>query len=208
MSRFTATSRRPPRSGFLRRCADDESRGWWLIGVGGAVGFVFAAVSLVLSVVSFPLLLDRDCGVAVAVGTSLRLARQDPAGVALWGFIVAAGADFGFAAAVPRLGDRHAGARACDLAILSARHRARPRARASRAGLRRAAATATEPLSEAALVSVSLVTRPVAACGKPRPRGLPTQRSRQCDASTASSSSATMLVILIAGFTAGPAVSL
>ena len=67
------------------------SRGWGLIGVGGAVGFVFAAVALVLSIVSFPLLLDRDCGVAVAVRTSLRLARDDPAAVALWGFIVAAG---------------------------------------------------------------------------------------------------------------------
>ncbi len=67
------------------------SRGWQLIGIGGVLGFVFAAAALVLSIVSFPLMLDRDCGVAVAVGTSLRLAQKDPVGVALWGLIVAAG---------------------------------------------------------------------------------------------------------------------
>jgi uncharacterized membrane protein len=64
-------------------------RGWTLIVVGGLVGFVFAAAALCLSVVSFPLLLDRDVGLVVAVATSLRLARENPLPVALWGLIVA-----------------------------------------------------------------------------------------------------------------------
>ncbi len=64
-------------------------RGWALIVVGGLVGFVFAATALCLSVVSFPLLLDRDVGLVVAVTTSLRLARDNPLPVALWGLIVA-----------------------------------------------------------------------------------------------------------------------
>ena len=66
------------------------SRGWMLILIGGFVGFCFAAVTLCISVVSFPLLLDRDVGAAVAVATSLH-GREDIGAMALWGFIVAAG---------------------------------------------------------------------------------------------------------------------
>ena len=66
------------------------SRGWTLIAVGDLVGLAFAATALCLSVVSFPLLLDRDVGLVVAVTTSLRLARDNPQAVALWGVIVAA----------------------------------------------------------------------------------------------------------------------
>ena len=65
-------------------------RGWTLIVVGDFVGFLFAATALCLSVVSFPLLLDRDVGLVVAITTSLRLARDNPLPVALWGLIVAA----------------------------------------------------------------------------------------------------------------------
>jgi uncharacterized membrane protein len=65
-------------------------RGWTLIVVGDLVGFVFAATALCLSVVSFPLLLDRDVGLVAAASTSLRLARDNPQAVALWGLIVAA----------------------------------------------------------------------------------------------------------------------
>jgi uncharacterized membrane protein len=64
--------------------------GWELIVVGTAVGFVFAAVALTMSAVSFPLLLDRDVGAAVAVGTSIRVVTANPATMALWGLIVAA----------------------------------------------------------------------------------------------------------------------
>ncbi|MBV8662822.1 MAG: DUF2189 domain-containing protein [Hyphomicrobiales bacterium] len=67
------------------------SNGWALILVGGFVGFCFAALALCVSVVSFPLLLDRDVGVVPAVGASLRMAWENPGPVALWGLIVAAG---------------------------------------------------------------------------------------------------------------------
>ena len=49
--------------------------GWKLILIGNAAGFVFAVVVLVISVVSFPLLLDRDVGArrcAVDVGAGSR----------------------------------------------------------------------------------------------------------------------------------------
>ena len=56
--------------------------GWTLAIVGNLVGFLFAVVVLMLTVVSFPLLLDRDVGVAVAILTSVRavLANQRPDG--------------------------------------------------------------------------------------------------------------------------------
>lgn len=63
--------------------------GWTMIVVGCGVGFVFAALVLAMSVVSFPLLLDRDVGVAGAVVTSLAVARASPVVVAAWGLVVA-----------------------------------------------------------------------------------------------------------------------
>jgi uncharacterized membrane protein len=65
------------------------SKGWTLILLGNALGFVFAVVVLSISVVSFPLLLDRDVGAAVAVQTSIRAVIANPAMMALWGLIVA-----------------------------------------------------------------------------------------------------------------------
>lgn len=65
------------------------SRGWTLILVGNAVGFVFAAVALAVSVISFPLLLDRDVGVVCAVQTSLRAVMVNPVNMSLWGLMVA-----------------------------------------------------------------------------------------------------------------------
>ena len=64
--------------------------GWTLILVGNFVGFLFAAVVLTISVVSFPLLLDRDVGAAVALLTSARVVLANPLTMALWGLIVAA----------------------------------------------------------------------------------------------------------------------
>ena len=65
--------------------------GWTMIVLGMGVGFVFAVVVLTLSVVSFPLLIDRPVGVAIAVGTSLRAVAANPVPMAAWGLIVAAG---------------------------------------------------------------------------------------------------------------------
>jgi uncharacterized membrane protein len=64
--------------------------GWKLIVFGNAAGFVFAAIVLVLSVVSFPLLLDRDVGARVALQTSARAVAVNPIPMAVWGMIVTA----------------------------------------------------------------------------------------------------------------------
>lgn len=69
----------------------NTEQGWNLILVGNAVGFVFAAIVLSISVVSFPLLIDRDVGAVAAVETSIRATLVNPVPVAFWGLIVAAG---------------------------------------------------------------------------------------------------------------------
>lgn len=63
--------------------------GWRLILFGNAAGFLFAVAVLALTVVSFPLLLDRDVGPSVAVRTSLRAVAANPAPMAAWGLTVA-----------------------------------------------------------------------------------------------------------------------
>ncbi len=65
--------------------------GWAMIVVGMGVGFVFALVVLSISVVSFPLLLDRDVGLRIAVSTSVRAVVANPVPMAVWGLIVAGG---------------------------------------------------------------------------------------------------------------------
>jgi len=64
--------------------------GWQLIVVGNAVGLVFAVVVLVISVVSFPMLVDRKVSAATAVRTSVRAVIASPAAMAVWGLFVAA----------------------------------------------------------------------------------------------------------------------
>ena len=65
------------------------AQGWRLIVLGNAVGFLFAVLVLTLSVVSFPLLLDRDVGPIVAVRTSIRAVVANPITMAAWGLTVA-----------------------------------------------------------------------------------------------------------------------
>jgi uncharacterized membrane protein len=63
--------------------------GWKLIFWGNLIGFFFALWALVISVVSFPLLVDRDVGAAAAITTSLRAVAANPMTMAAWGLIVA-----------------------------------------------------------------------------------------------------------------------
>ena len=71
------------------------SAGWTMIVGGVGVGFLFALLVLAISVVSFPLLLDRDVGLYGAVSTSIRAVATNPGPMALWGLIVAGGLAIG-----------------------------------------------------------------------------------------------------------------
>ncbi len=74
---------------FLERVFNTPE-GWRLIILGNGVGFLFAVLVLAISVVSFPLLLDRPVSPAVAILTSIRAVLKNPLTMALWGLIVAA----------------------------------------------------------------------------------------------------------------------
>lgn len=64
--------------------------GWRMIIFGNLIGLVFAVVAMSLSVVSFPLLLDRHVNAAVAILTSVRAVLENPVKMGAWGLIVAA----------------------------------------------------------------------------------------------------------------------
>ncbi len=65
------------------------SSGLVLIVVGSAVGVLFAVLVLTVSVVSFPMLLDREVGVLTAVQASMSAVLANPVTMAMWGVIVA-----------------------------------------------------------------------------------------------------------------------
>ena len=81
----------PPASlGAFIREVFTTAAGWKMIIFGLGVGTLFAFLVLAISVVSFPLLLDRDVGLDVAVWTSIRAVNANPGPMLLWGLIVAA----------------------------------------------------------------------------------------------------------------------
>lgn len=65
------------------------TQGWTLILVGCGVGFLFALAALCISVVSFPMMLDRHASIADSMLTSMRVVTKNPVTVATWGLIVA-----------------------------------------------------------------------------------------------------------------------
>ncbi len=73
---------------FVRRVLTTPE-GQSLVVVGNAVGFLFALVAFSISVVSFPLLLDRHVGMSVAIITSIRTILRNPVTMASWGLLVA-----------------------------------------------------------------------------------------------------------------------
>ncbi len=79
----------PPASilGFLGDVLTTRE-GWMMSISGGIVGAVFAFAALAMSLVSFPLLMDRHVGLPVAVATSIKVLRKNPMVCMAWGLIV------------------------------------------------------------------------------------------------------------------------
>ncbi|MDD3446775.1 MAG: DUF2189 domain-containing protein [Zavarzinia sp.] len=67
----------------------NTSEGLTMTLAGVAVGFVFALAVLTVSVVSFPMMVDRHTRIDVAVATSLRAVAANPGPMAAWGAVVA-----------------------------------------------------------------------------------------------------------------------
>lgn len=65
-------------------------QGWTLILLGCGVGFLFAIIALTISVVAFPLMLDRHASAAQAMTVSMKAIAENPQVMLAWGLIVAA----------------------------------------------------------------------------------------------------------------------
>ncbi|RAI56967.1 hypothetical protein DOO78_21320 [Roseicella frigidaeris] len=76
--------------GDMADAAFTTPEGHRLLLLGNGVGFLFAVVVLVLTVVSAPMLIDRNVGIGPAIGTSIQACLANPGPMALWGLIVAA----------------------------------------------------------------------------------------------------------------------
>ncbi|GGE49691.1 DUF2189 domain-containing protein [Actibacterium pelagium] len=75
-------------SGFVTDILTTQA-GWAMTIIGVAVGGLFAAVVLMISLTAFPMLIDRRVGLPVAVSISIKVAKLNPVPVATWGLIVA-----------------------------------------------------------------------------------------------------------------------
>lgn len=75
---------------FLHQVLTTEA-GHRLIVLGCGIGLLHALAVLVIGVISFPMLVDRDVGAAVAVATSIRVVATNPLTMLLWGLIIAGG---------------------------------------------------------------------------------------------------------------------
>ena len=80
----------PDGIGAMLSMALHTGAGHRLVVLGNLVGLVFAVFVLTISVVSFPMLLDRHCSLALALQTSVRAVLRNPVTMACWGLIVAA----------------------------------------------------------------------------------------------------------------------
>jgi uncharacterized membrane protein len=84
--------KQPPSSvgGFIYQVFETEG-GVRLILIGNFVGFLFALLCFAISVVAFPLLLDRDVSAPAAIVTSVKAVLMNPVTMLAWAiFVVAA----------------------------------------------------------------------------------------------------------------------
>ena len=79
----------PASIGAFARALLYTPAGWNLIVWGNLLGLVFAVAALCVGVVSFPLLIDRNVSLPVAMLTSIRAVVANPVTLAIWGLFVA-----------------------------------------------------------------------------------------------------------------------
>lgn len=73
---------------FFRRLLTTPE-GWTMIVLGNLVGFAFALITLILAVVSFPMVVDKPVDAGTAVITSIHAVMENPTVMASWGLRVA-----------------------------------------------------------------------------------------------------------------------
>lgn len=70
---FTMGPETPASAGAFLMDVLTTGPGWTMIVIDLGVGFVFAAIVLVISLISFPMLIDRRAGIPVAVTSSEKM---------------------------------------------------------------------------------------------------------------------------------------
>lgn len=66
------------------------ANGWTLIVLGNSLGLLFAIAVFSISVVSFPLMLDRHVSMATAIRTSIAAVEKSPRAMMYWGLTITA----------------------------------------------------------------------------------------------------------------------
>ncbi|WP_440997514.1 DUF2189 domain-containing protein [Arhodomonas sp. SL1] len=85
---------------FFPATADPGWQSWLpFLGVGSAVGAVFAAIAFAGSAFSLPMMMGRGTDVITAVITSFRVVLENRAAMCVWGALIVAGVLVGFATA-------------------------------------------------------------------------------------------------------------
>jgi uncharacterized membrane protein len=87
----TLGPRQPASVASFLRDVFTTPQGRTMIVLGIGVGFLFAVLVFAISAVSFPMLLDRDVGLGLAIGTSVRAVLANPLPMAVWGLVIAGG---------------------------------------------------------------------------------------------------------------------
>ncbi|HJT41264.1 MAG TPA: DUF2189 domain-containing protein [Sphingobium sp.] len=75
-------------AGAFANAVFGTGEGWRMIIFGNLAGLFFAIVTLAISAVSFPMIVDKKVNWGVALKTSVRVAWNNPVTVAVWGLIV------------------------------------------------------------------------------------------------------------------------
>ncbi len=124
----------PSTTGVLQAVFNPEN--WSFVAVYSAVGGVFAALVFSTSVVSIPMILDRDTDALTAGITSIRVVLENPLTMLLWGALITLLVGASLWAGSVAFGAGGAAARPCQLACLPRRCAARAcRCHAARIGL-------------------------------------------------------------------------
>ena len=87
--RFTLGPTPPASAGEFLHRVFTTGAGWTLIVVGNLVGFLFAALVFVMTVVSFQLILDREATAEQAIRASFEAVRSNPFTMAAWALTIA-----------------------------------------------------------------------------------------------------------------------
>jgi uncharacterized membrane protein len=85
---LTVAPMAPHNVGQFLRLVFTTPEGWMMIILGNLVGLGFAVLTLAISAVSFPMIVDKHADAEVAMRASIKVAKENPFTVLAWGLVV------------------------------------------------------------------------------------------------------------------------